>query len=125
MTTLESDLEALHSRLSGVTVTCLDFVEFILRVDRPNVLFFLDPPYWGSEGEYGKHLFGRGRFEAMAEVLGSLKGRFILSLNDVPEVRSIFGQFEIQEVKTTYSIGSRGALPDRAELIIRGGNFQR
>lgn len=83
LTTLESDLEALHTRLSGVTVTCLDFAEFIQRVDHKGVLFYLDPPYWGCEGDYGKALFSRSRFEEMADLLGRLKGRFILSLNDV------------------------------------------
>jgi DNA adenine methylase len=121
LTTLESDLEALHSRLSGVTITCLDFAEFIRRIDRAGVLFYLDPPYWGSENDYGRNLFGRERFEEMAALLGSLKGRFILSLNDVPDVRQIFGQFDMEEVKTTYTIAARGAVPERAELIIRGG----
>ena len=120
LTTLESDLEALHTRLSGVTVTCLDFAEFIRRVDHKGALFYLDPPYWGCEGDYGKALFGRDRFEEMAALLARLKGRFILSLNDVPEVREMFGKFSIEEVTTTYTIASKGALPDRRELVIRG-----
>ncbi len=120
LTTLEPDLEALHSRLSGVTVTCLDFVDFIRRVDHPGALFYLDPPYWGCEGDYGRALFSRERFEQMADLLAGLKGRFILSLNDVSEVREIFARFTIEEVKTTYTIGAKGAQPERAELIIRG-----
>ncbi|WP_147434273.1 DNA adenine methylase, partial [Roseinatronobacter ekhonensis] len=44
LATLEPDLEALHSRLSGVCVTCLDFGDFIRRVDHPDTLFYLDPP---------------------------------------------------------------------------------
>lgn len=118
LTTLEPDLEALHSRLSGVTVTCLDFATFIRRVDRPEALFYLDPPYWGCEGDYGKELFGRERFEEMATVLGVLKGRFILSLNDVQGVRESFAGFTLTEVKTTYTIASKGTQPDRAELLI-------
>lgn len=119
LTTLEADLEALHSRLSGVTVMCLDFAEFIRRVDHPGALFYLDPPYWGCEGDYGKTLFTRARFEEMADLLGRLKGRFILSLNDVPEVREIFGQFTIEEVTTTYSIAAGAAQGGRKELLIR------
>ena len=118
LTTLEPDLEALHSRLSGVTVTCLDFAEFIRRVDRPDALFYLDPPYWGCEGDYGKQLFSRERFEELATALGSLKGRFILSLNDVQGVRETFGAFRFQEVKTTYTIAGKGAQPERGEVLI-------
>lgn len=121
LTTLESDLEALHSRLSGVTVTCLDFAEFIRRVDHKDALFYLDPPYWGCEGDYGKALFGRDRFEEMAALLARLKGRFILSLNDVPEVREIFGGFQIEEVTTTYTIAAKGAQPERREVVVFGG----
>jgi len=117
--TLEADLEALHSRLSGVTVMCLDFAEFIRRVDHKGALFYLDPPYWGCEGDYGKTLFTRARFEEMAALMGALKGRFILSLNDVPEVREIFAGFQIEEVMTTYTIAAKGAQGQRRELVIR------
>ena len=118
LTTLEPDLEALHSRLSGVTITCLDFAEFLRRVDRPDALFYLDPPYWGCESDYGKLLFSRARFEELATSLGALKGRFILSLNDVQGVRETFAGFRFQEVKTTYTIGAKGAQPERAEVLI-------
>ena len=118
LTTLEPDLEALHSRLSGVTVTCLDFLEFIRRVDHKDALFYLDPPYWGCEGDYGKQLFSRERFEELATALAALKGRFILSLNDVQGVRETFAGFRFEEVKTTYTIGAKGAQPERSELLI-------
>ena len=97
---------------------CLDFADFICRVDRPDTLFYLDPPYWGCEGDYGKLLFSRERFEDLATVLGALKGRFILSLNDVQGVRETFAGFRFQEVKTTYTIGSGSAQPERAEVLI-------
>ncbi|MHA1523380.1 MAG: DNA adenine methylase, partial [Alphaproteobacteria bacterium] len=43
--------------------------------------------------------------EHMATVLRAIKGRFILSLNDVPEVREIFTGFTIEPVKLTYTVG--------------------
>jgi DNA adenine methylase len=63
-------------------------------------------------------LFSRERFEELAEALGALKGRFILSLNDVQGVRETFSAFRFQEVKTTYSVGAKGAQPERAEVLI-------
>ncbi len=96
----------------------MDFAAFIDRIDRPGVLFYLDPPYYGCEDDYGRELFSRARFDELAEQLARLKGRFILSLNDRPEVREIFGQFEITEVKTTYSIAAKGALAERGEVLI-------
>lgn len=39
----------------------------------------------------------------MAERLGRIKGRFIMSINDVPEIRSIFSVFDIEDVDLTYA----------------------
>lgn len=107
LTTLEPDLEALHSRLSGVTVMNLDYAAFIDRLDRPGTLFYLDPPYFGHENDYGRGLFSADRFEPMAAQLTRLAGRFLLSLNDHPEVRRIFADFRIAEVQTTYSVAAK------------------
>ena len=121
LTTLEPMLEDLHARLAGVVIECLDFGDFICRYDGAGTLFYLDPPYWGCEGDYGKALFERADFQRLADQLQALKGRFLMSINDVPEIRAIFGWARIEEVKTTYTIAAKGAQPDRAELLIRGG----
>lgn len=119
LTTLEPDLEALHERLSRVTVMCLDYADFIARIDRPGALFYLDPPYFGCEGDYGKDLFSRAEFERMAAQLGGLKGRFILSINDVPEIRETFAGFQIVPVTTTYTVGRQAeARGTRGELLV-------
>ena len=123
LTTLEPMLEDLHTRLAGVVIECLDWADFIPRYDREGTLFYLDPPYWGNEGDYGKALFSRDDFARMAEVLGGLKGRFIMSLNDVPGVRECFGRYRLSEVSTSYTIGDKADRSSmRAELLI--SNFE-
>lgn len=119
LTTLEPMLEELHARLAGVVIECLDFGAFIARYDGAGTLFYLDPPYWGCEGDYGKALFGREDFARLAEQLRGIKGRFLMSINDVPEVREIFAGFAVEEVKTTYTISSKGAAV-RGELLVSG-----
>lgn len=114
---LASDLEEIHDRLAGVVIECLDWSEFIARYDRPNTLFYLDPPYHGSETDYGKGLFERSDFARMATALAGIKGNFLLSLNDTPEVRTTFAGFHIEEVRLRYSIAEGDATP-AAELII-------
>jgi DNA adenine methylase len=47
-----------------------------------------------------------------------MKGRFILSLNDVQGVRKTFAAFRFEEVKTVYTIGAKGFQPERAEVLI-------
>lgn len=112
-------LEELHERLSGVVIESLDWSDFICRYDRPGTLFYLDPPYHGSERDYGAG-FERADFEKMAAVLGALEGRFILSINDVPDIRRAFAGFRIKPVGVTYTISSGPARRAR-ELIVSGG----
>ncbi|WP_413874181.1 DNA adenine methylase [Albidovulum sp.] len=116
LTTLEQMLEDLHTRLAGVVIECLDWREFLRRYDGPGTFFYLDPPYWGCEDDYGKALFTRDDFAALAEQLGTLKGRFLMSINDVPEVRDLFRRFRIEPVATTYTIGDSASAA--AELLV-------
>lgn len=115
---ISTSIDNLHRRLSGVTIECLNYSDFIDRYDRPHTLFYLDPPYWGCEDDYGKNLFCRADFERLATQLASIKGRFILSLNDVPEVRDIFKAFKIEGVKTTYTIAKGDKAQEAAEVLI-------
>jgi DNA adenine methylase len=96
----------------------LTWSEFIAPYDRPGTLFYLDPPYYGCENDYGTDLFDRGQFELMAEQLRGIDGRFILSLNDHPEVRRIFAAFKIEDFNVRYTIGGQGNSKVAGELII-------
>ncbi len=124
LTTLEPDLEALHSRLSGVTVTCLDFGDFIRRVDGANALFYLDPPYWGSERDYGAGAFSRDRFIQLSDQLRTIEGRFLMSINDVPEIREAFGWAKISPIRTTYSVARHSGAKAASELLISNFDFK-
>lgn len=117
VTKLEPMLADLHERLAGVTIERLDFGEFIRRYDRPGMLFYLDPPYWGCETDYGQDVFGRGDFERLAAQLAGIRGTFLMSINDTPGVRETFAAFHLREVTTTYTI-SKGASTKAAELIV-------
>lgn len=81
-------------------------------------MFYLDPPYYGCEGDYGQGLFDRGQFELMADVLRGIKGRFVLSLNDRPEVRAIFAGFKFEEVNVRYTLGGVGDKSQMAGEVI-------
>ncbi|MFK4060320.1 DNA adenine methylase [Brucella anthropi] len=98
LTTLAPLLQGVHERLASVVIENLDWNVFVDRNDRSETLLYLDPPYWGTEDTYGKELFGRDPFEVMAERLARIKGRFILSVNDVPEVRATFSVFGLESV---------------------------
>jgi len=117
LSTLEPMLEAVHERLAGVVIECLPYGEFIARYDKPETLFYLDPPYWNCEADYGRGIFTKPDFAALAAQLKEIKGAFILSINDVPEIRDLFGWAQIEEAKTTYTV-AKGDGKRTGELII-------
>lgn len=118
LTSLEPMLEDLHSRLAGVVIECLDFAEFIRRYDGAGTLFYLDPPYWGCENDYGKDMFTRADFDRLAQQLSEIKGRFVMSINDVSEIREAFQGFYLSEVTTSYTVGKNDRSNSRPELLI-------
>lgn len=114
---LNDRIRAVGERLASVTIERLDFEKFITRYDTKDTLFYLDPPYWGNETDYGKDIFCRSDFERLRDCLTGIKGKFILSLNDTPQVRDLFKDFIIEQVDVTYSISKTGCC-QRTEVII-------
>ena len=114
---LEPLLEAAHERLEAVVFECLDWADLIPRYDTPETLFYLDPPYLGGESDYGAGIFDRRQYARMAELLAGLKGAFILSINDRPEIRELFGGFQVEPVRLSYTV-SAGAGKEAQELIV-------
>ena len=125
VTKLAPMLEAAHERLAGVVIECLPWEAFVDRYDRKGVLFYVDPPYWGSEDDYGRGRFPREQFERLAERLAQVKGRFLVSLNDVPEVRRLFRGCRIEPVRTTYTLASNKAEAGGAKELLISGPVRR
>lgn len=117
VTRIVPELEDYHLRLAGVVIERLPYGQLIPRYDRPDTLFYLDPPYLGSEHYYGQP-FARADFEALASLLKGIKGRFVLSINDHPETRRIFRHFSVRKVPVSYSVRGRGASTKARELIV-------
>lgn len=114
---IERHLRAVSQRLSGVFIDRLPFAEFIRRWDRPTTLFYCDPPYWGCEDYYGPGLFGRDDFERLAAALRGIQGRFVVSINDRPEIRDLFAWARIDEEPVTYKVNGTKRV---TELVISG-----
>ncbi len=59
----------------------------------------------------------RADFAELAKLLKGIKGKFIMSINDVTEIRTIFKGFYIKEVNTRYTTGIQPG-KQAAELLI-------
>jgi DNA adenine methylase len=94
-------LHLAHERLLNVQLECLPYQEILKRYDRSQSFFYLDPPYFGLP-HYNFNLEQKDYVE-LASLLKNLKGKFLLSLNDKPEVRKIFSTFNISDVTLSYS----------------------
>lgn len=110
-------LEQIHSRLAGVWIEHLDFEPLIRKWDHPDTLFYLDPPYWACEHYYVASLFSPADHERLAACLRDVKGTWIMSMNDVPEIRALYPDACIETTDLTYSVGS-DAPKSVSEIII-------
>ena len=108
-------IEKSHKRLERVQIECAPYEEVLKRYDRAGTLFYLDPPYYGRKLYHFN--FSHADFEKLAERLAKLKGKFILSLNDVPEARALFHRFHIKEVELHYTSQKRAGKRYREVLI--------
>lgn len=114
---MEEELSQVHLRLTDVVIENLTWSDYIIRYDAPGTFFYLDPPYYGCEDDYGKDIFPREDFANMAKQLAAIEGKFLFSINDVPEIRELFSAFRLQEVETTYTV-SQTANQKVTELLI-------
>src|SRR6266478_5933402 len=105
-----------HQRLQAVQIECLAFQDVIRKYDRPATFFYLDPPYW--DRELYKFNLKEEDFVDLERLLRQVKGKFMLSLNDVPEVRKLFAKFSISDVTLAYSTQKRVG-KRYSEVIIR------
>jgi DNA adenine methylase len=112
---IPSLIEETHHRLARVQIESLPYEDVLSRFDRPTSLFYLDPPYYGRK-LYRFNLEPEA-FVSMAERLGELRGKFVLSLNDVPEVRTIFKRFHVKGIETAYTAQKTAGRRYREVLI--------
>ena len=69
-----------------------DYKNIIKKFDNNKTFFYLDPPYEKSTKLYKYDMIN---LQDMADLLKNIKGRFLLSINDSPNVRNIFKNFNV------------------------------
>lgn len=113
---LEEDLSAAHLRLHQVAIEHLDWKRCIQKYDRPHTLFYCDPPYWGTAG-YGVD-FDLQQYADLAELMRTMKGKAVVSVNDIPEMASAFDGLAMRKVQIRYSIDRNRGAKQSGELVI-------
>lgn len=120
---LFSLIQQLESRMANVIVENQDFERLIRHYDREDALFYLDPPYFSTEDMYPGG-FGMDDHKRLRDLLRNIKGRFLLSYNDCPEIRELYKDFEIFDFTRTHSMAQRyEAGKEFKELLIANYDF--
>jgi len=99
-------------RLKDVVVENQDFEKLIKHYDRETAFFYCDPPYHATEGYYknvGEDGFRKKDHYRLRDALLGIEGKFLLSYNDDPFVRSLYDYpgITLQEVTRLNSIKLR------------------
>ncbi len=114
---IEEDLSMAHLRLSRTYIEHLTWQDCIRKYDREHTLFYCDPPYWGTEG-YGVD-FSLEQYDVMAALARTIKGKMVISVNDIPEMRKAFSGLNMDTVPISYTVGGKQGRGERSELVIR------
>lgn len=112
---IEEQLSEAHLRLSRVYIEHLDWHGCMLKYDRPHTLFYCDPPYWQTQG-YGVD-FSWDQYERLAMMMGQVKGKVLLSINDHPDIRRLFSDYYSESLDIRYTV-KRGSGTPAKELLI-------
>lgn len=109
-----------HSkRLKKATIENLSYEKLIKEYDSKDTLFYLDPPYVGTESYYKMVKdFNLDEHKNLAKILKSISGKFMLSYNDCKATRELYVGFKIVELNTKYSLNAKSKNKSKKELLI-------
>ena len=111
----------LKNRMANVVVENQDFETLINHYDRPDAFFYADPPYFSTEDMYAVG-FNLDDHVRLRDTLKNIKGKFLLSYNDCPEIRELYSGFSLFDFSRTHSMAQRyEAGKEFGELLI--GNY--
>lgn len=111
----------LKNRMANVVVENQDFETLINHYDRPDAFFYADPPYFSTEDMYAVD-FNLDDHVRLRDTLKNIKGKFLLSYNDCPEIRELYNGFSLFDFSRTHSMAQRyEAGKEFKELLI--GNY--
>jgi len=97
---IKTDYSKHFEALKGVTILNEDFAKVIRSYNTPATFFYLDPPYESKEmRDYADYVTPEQVYDAVK----TIKGKFMLSYNDSPNIRRVFAEYNIKGITTSYT----------------------
>lgn len=111
-------VQKVSDRLKKVYIDHQGFEKLIPLWDSNKTLFYLDPPYSGDLGKHYRHQMGIEDHEKLRQMLGKVKGKWILNYDASPVIRKLYKGFRMKTLNIKYSLNAKGNRPIRQELLI-------
>lgn len=114
-----ANLRDLNQRLDRTVIEEMPYERCIAHYDKRDTFFFLDPPYLNATpGVYEG--WSEEQMTAFADVVEQIKGRWIITVDDSPGTRRIFGKYRLRALKLDNKLATLrlGKSPPLRELII-------
>jgi DNA adenine methylase len=113
-------LRGVSARLDKVSIECVAYERLFKLYDAPATLWFLDPPYVNGEVEAYEG-FTEAQMTEFADRVHALQGDWVVTVDDCPLNRALFGKDEFTAVETSSGAVNRRLKPAAkfGELIIR------
>ena len=83
-------IESAAGRLQKVVIENKDCVKLIRQYDRPESFFYCAPPYYNADQYYEAVSSDGFDHAGLADALLGIKGKFLLSYNDCPDIRALY-----------------------------------
>lgn len=87
-----------QEKLKGVRFNTKDYAKIVEKYDSPETFFFIDPPYENTKKSFGYAEDTEFNFERLEQVLTTIKGKFLMTINDSPRINKLFSKFHIKKV---------------------------
>ena len=104
--TLFALVQDFAKRCENVVIENQDFETLIKHYDRPTTFTYCDPPYFTSEYVYDCGFTWEDHLR-LYHALAGMKGKFLLSYNDCPEIRELYKEYNFFDFKRVHSMAQK------------------
>tara|TARA_R110002051_G_scaffold325323_3_gene427100 strand:+ start:535 stop:1275 length:741 start_codon:yes stop_codon:yes gene_type:complete len=105
-------------KLKNTTLLNQDYKKLLRQYNTRDAFWFLDPPYDGSV-KNTLYTDAALDYEELNDMLKKIKGKFLLTINDSPKMRSIFRGWKLKKIQVVSNTHGNSYLgKDRNELLV-------
>ena len=87
---VRKNIDDIYNEVKYWTIENLDYKDLIKRYDSDDSFFYLDPPYYKIK--YYKYNFDENDFYDLKEILGKIKGKYLMNINCNDFIINLFGE---------------------------------